>query len=165
MKAKRFLSALAILLIGSTFTVNAEQIFADIQPEQRNDSVMTINIYLEGDQLKDIKEQTDKFDFLKNSKFDEMGELTSVEIIYSNIAETHDAITRRLNSGISALDIQPVVYTDAENSHIEIYAEPSDDPTSQKLKRLVCFVTDNNEITAVLFEGNITMPDEMQKGE
>ena len=37
MKAKRFLSALAILLIGSTFTVNAEQIFADIQPEQRND--------------------------------------------------------------------------------------------------------------------------------
>ena len=45
---------------------------------------MTINIYLEGDQLKDIKEQTDKFDFLKNSKFDEMGELTSVEIIYSN---------------------------------------------------------------------------------
>ena len=95
MKAKRFLSALAILLIGSTFTVNAEQIFADIQPEQRNDSVMTINIYLEGDQLKDIKEQTDKFDFLKNSKFDEMGELTSVEIIYSNIAETHDAITKR----------------------------------------------------------------------
>lgn len=160
MKAKRFLSALAILLIGSTFTVNAEQIFADIQPEQRNDSVMTINIYLEGDQLKDIKEQTDKFDFLKNSKFDEMGELTSVEIIYSNIAETHDAITKRLNSGISALDIQPVVNTDAENSHIEIYAEPSD-PTSQKLKRLVCFVTDNNEITAVLFEGNITMPDEM----
>ena len=159
MKAKRFLSALAILLIGSTFTVNAEQIFADIQPEQRNDSIMTINIYLEGDQLKDIKEQTD------NSKFDEMGELTSVEIIYSNIAETHDAITKRLNSGISALDIQPVVNTDAENSHIEIYAEPSDDPTSQKLKRLVCFVTDNNEITAVLFEGNITMPDEMQKGE
>lgn len=161
MKAKRFLSVLAILLIGSTFTVSAEQIFADIQPEQRNDSVMTINIYLEGDQLKDIKEQTEKFDFLKNSKFDEMGELTSVEIIYSNIAETHDAITKRLNSGISALDIQPVVNNDAENSHIEIYAEPSDDPTSQNLKRLVVFVTDNNEITAVLFEGNITMPDEM----
>lgn len=158
MKAKRFLSALAILLIGSTFTISAEQIFADIQPEQRNDSVMTINIYLEGDQLKDIKEQTDKFDFLKNSKFDEMGELTSVEIIYSNIAETYDAITKRLNSGISALDIHN---TDAENSHIEIYTEPSDDPTSQKLKRLVFLVTDNNEITAVLFEGNITMPDEM----
>lgn len=81
MKAKRFLSALAILLIGSAFTANAEQIFADIQPEQRNDSVMTVNIYVEGDQLKDIKELTDTVDFLKNSKFDEMGELTSVEVI------------------------------------------------------------------------------------
>lgn len=109
MKAKRFLSVLAILLIGSAFTANAEQIFADIQPEQRNDSVMTVNIYVEGDQLKDIKELTDTVDFLKNSKFDEMGELTSVEVIYSNIAETHDAITKRLNSGINALGLNPII--------------------------------------------------------
>lgn len=163
MKANRFLSTLAILLIGSAVTANAEQLFADIQPEQRNDSVMTVNLYIEGDQLKDIKEQTAKYDFLKDSKFDEIGELTSVEIIYSNIAETHDAIAKRLSSGISALNLQPMVKTDDENSHIEIYFEPSDDPTSEMLKRLIVFVTDGNEVTAVILEGNFSMPDEMKK--
>ena len=165
MKPKRFLSALAILLFGTTFTANAEQIFADIQPEQRNDGKMTVNIYLEGDQLKDIKELTGKYDFLKNSDFDEMGDLTSVEVIYSNIADSHDKISKRLNSGISALELQPIVNTDADNNHIDIYAEPSDDPTSQTLKRLVLFVTDGNEITAILIEGNITIPEEMKANE
>ena len=162
MKAKRFLSALAILLIGSAFTANAEQIFADIQPEQRNDSVMTVNIYVEGDQLKDIKELTDTVDFLKNSKFDEMGELTSVEVIYSNIAETHYAITKRLNSGINALGLNPIISTDAENNHVEIFVEPSDDPTSQTLKRMVVFVTNDTDVTAVLLEGNNSMPEEIK---
>ncbi len=161
MKANHILCALAIM-IGSAFTANAEQLFADIQPEQRNDGKMTVNIYLEGDQLKDIKEITGKYDFLKNSDFDEMGDLTSVEVIYSNIADAHDTIAKRLNSGIGALELQPIINTDADNSHVEIYAEPSDDPTSQTLKRLVLFVTDDKEVTAILLEGYITMPDEMK---
>lgn len=162
MNTKRFFSALAILLFGSAFTANAEQVFADIQPEQRNDGKMTVNIYLEGDQLKDLKEQTAKYDFLKNSDFDEMGELSSVEVIYSNIADAHGTIAKRLNSGISTLELQPIINTDADNNHIEIYAEPSDDPTSQTFKRLILFVTDGKEITAILLEGNITMPNEMK---
>ena len=91
-----------------------------------------------------------------------MGELTSVEVIYSNIAETHDAITKRLNSGINALGLNPIISTDAENNHVEIFVEPSDDPTSQTLKRMVVFVTNDTDVTAVLLEGNISIPEEIK---
>ena len=160
MKTKRFFTVLAISLISSAITANAEQLFGDIQPEQRNDSVMTVNIYVEGDDLAGIKEQLNGIEGLKNSNFDEAGELTSVEVIYSNIAETHDAIAKRLTDGIKALGLTSLVDTDSDGSHVEIYAEPSDDPTSQNLKRLIVFVTDKNEVTAVLLEGNITPPND-----
>lgn len=162
MKAKRLLCALAIILLGSAFTANAEQIFADIQPEQRNDNVMTVNIYLEGDQIHSIKDRIGNIGCLNDSKFDEMGELSSVEIIYSNIAEKHDAIAERLSSGINALEIPSLINEDEDKNHVEIYAEPSDDPTSQTFKRFVVFVTYKNEIIAILLEGNITMPENLK---
>lgn len=156
MKAKRLFIALAISLLGSAISANAERIFADIQPSQQNDSIQTINIYAEGDDIEGINEQLKSIDGLKNSSFDNhLGEISSIEVIYSNEDTRVADLTKRLDAGIKSLELAQLVCTDDDGDHIEIFVEPSEDPTSEQLKRMVVFVSSKNEVTCVILEGSI----------
>lgn len=155
MKAKRLFFALAISLLGSAISANAERIFADIQPSQQNDSIQTVNIYAEGDDIEGINDQLKSIEGLKTSSFGSLGEMSSIEVIYSNEDTRIADLTKRLDTGIKSLELTQLVCTDDDGDHIEIYAEPSDDPTSEQLKRMVVFVSSEHEVTCVILEGSI----------